>query len=36
MAALLAVVMSTASSYLNSIAVVFTKDIYLPFVNPSV
>jgi SSS family solute:Na+ symporter len=33
-AALLAVVMSTASSYLNSIAVVFTKDIYLPFVNP--
>lgn len=35
-AALLAVVMSTASSYLNSIAVVFVKDIYLPFVNPSV
>ena len=33
-AALLAVVMSTASSYLNSIAVVFTKDIYLPFVDP--
>lgn len=29
-AALLAVVMSTASSYLNSIAVVFVKDIYLP------
>jgi len=35
-AALLAVVMSTASSYLNSIAVVFTKDIYQPFVNPDV
>jgi SSS family solute:Na+ symporter len=35
-AALLAVVMSTASSYLNSIAVVFTKDIYQPFVNPQV
>lgn len=35
-AALLAVVMSTASSYLNSMAVVFVKDIYLPFVNPSV
>jgi solute:Na+ symporter, SSS family len=34
-AALLAVVMSTASSYLNSIAVVFTKDIYQPFVNPN-
>lgn len=33
-AALLAVVMSTASSYLNSIAVVFTKDIYQPFVDP--
>jgi SSS family solute:Na+ symporter len=35
-AALLAVVMSTASSYLNSIAVVFVKDIYQPFVNPQV
>ncbi|WP_232665703.1 sodium:solute symporter family protein [Pseudonocardia sp. TRM90224] len=35
-AALLAVVMSTASSYLNSIAVVFVKDIYQPFVNPTV
>jgi solute:Na+ symporter, SSS family len=35
-AALLAVVMSTASSYLNSTAVVFTKDIYQPFVNPDV
>jgi SSS family solute:Na+ symporter len=34
-AALLAVVMSTASSYLNSIAVVVVKDIYLPFINPS-
>ena len=29
-AALLAVVMSTARSYLNSTAVVFTKDIYQP------
>jgi len=35
-AALLAVVMSTASSYLNSIAVVFVKDIYLPFANPDI
>jgi solute:Na+ symporter, SSS family len=34
-AALLAVVMSTASSYLNSMAVVFVKDIYLPFINPN-
>jgi solute:Na+ symporter, SSS family len=33
-AALLAVVMSTASSYLNSVAVVFVKDIYQPFVRP--
>jgi solute:Na+ symporter, SSS family len=33
-AALLAVVMSTASSYLNSTAVVFTKDIYEPFIRP--
>src|SRR5829696_2822910 len=30
------VVMSTASSYLNSIAVVFVKDIYQPFINPNV
>ncbi|MBO8191093.1 sodium:solute symporter family protein [Streptomyces oryzae] len=35
-AALLAVVMSTASSYLNSIAVIFVKDIYQPFINPEV
>jgi solute:Na+ symporter, SSS family len=35
-AALLAVVMSTASSYLNSIAVVFVKDIYQPFIDPNV
>jgi SSS family solute:Na+ symporter len=28
--------MSTASSYLNSIAVVFVKDIYQPFINPNV
>jgi solute:Na+ symporter, SSS family len=34
-AALLAVVMSTASSYLNSIAVVFTKDIYEPLAGAS-
>ncbi|WP_188193372.1 sodium:solute symporter family protein [Nonomuraea sp. SYSU D8015] len=34
-AALLAVVMSTASSYLNSTAVVFVKDIYQPFIEPS-
>lgn len=34
LAALLAVVMSTADSYLNSTAVVFVKDIYLPFINP--
>jgi solute:Na+ symporter, SSS family len=33
---LLAVVMSTASSYLNSIAVVFVKDIYQPFIDPDV
>ncbi len=32
-AALLAVVMSSASSTLNSSAVVFAKDIYLPFIN---
>ena len=35
-AALLAVVMSTASSYLNATAVVFVKDIYQPFINPGV
>jgi solute:Na+ symporter, SSS family len=35
-AALLAVVMSTASSYLNSIAVVFVKDIYLPLAKREV
>src|SRR5699024_7788670 len=33
-AALLAVVMSTASSYLNSTAVVLVKDIYQPFIRP--
>ncbi|MEV0701049.1 cation:proton antiporter [Saccharopolyspora sp. NPDC050389] len=33
-AALLSVVMSTASSSLNSIAVVFVKDIYRPLVDP--
>lgn len=33
-AALLAVVMSTADSYLNSTAVVFVKDLYQPFINP--
>ena len=35
-AALLAVVMSTASSYLNSCAVVFLKDVYRPFIHPGV
>ena len=34
LAALLAVIMSTADSYLNSTAVAFTKDIYVPFVRP--
>ncbi|MBY4678689.1 sodium:solute symporter family protein [Marinobacterium arenosum] len=34
LAALLAVVMSTADSYLNSAAVIFVKDIYQPFVAP--
>lgn len=34
LAALLAVIMSTADSYLNSTAVVFLKDIYLPFLRP--
>ena len=35
-AALLAVVMSTASSYLNSTAVVLTKDIYQPAQGPAI
>ncbi|WP_046469622.1 sodium:solute symporter family protein [Allosalinactinospora lopnorensis] len=35
-AALLAVVMSTASSYLNSCAIVFVKDVYKPFIHPGV
>lgn len=34
-AALLAVVMSTADSYLNSTTVAFVKDIYQPFVDPN-
>jgi len=34
LASLLAVVMSTADSYLNSASVIFVKDIYLPFVEP--
>jgi SSS family solute:Na+ symporter len=34
-AALLAVIQSTASSYLNSTAVVFVKDIYQPFIDPN-
>lgn len=34
LASLLAVVMSTADSYLNSASVIFVKDIYLPFVDP--
>lgn len=34
LAALLAVIMSTADSYLNSTAVVFVKDIYVPFIKP--
>lgn len=33
-AALLAVVMSTASSYMNSAAIVLVKDIYQPFIKP--
>ncbi|MEH6651429.1 MAG: sodium:solute symporter family protein [Motiliproteus sp.] len=36
LAALLAVVMSTADSYLNSSAVVFVRDIYQSFIDPSV
>lgn len=35
-AALLAVIMSTASSYLNSTAVVLVKDIYVPFINSNI
>lgn len=35
LAALLAVIMSTVDSFLNSTAVVFVKDIYQPFVNPN-
>jgi SSS family solute:Na+ symporter len=33
-AALLAVIQSTASSYLNSTAIVFVKDVYAPFIKP--
>lgn len=36
LAALLAVVMSTSDSFLNSTAVVFVKDIYQPFINPNI
>ena len=36
LASLLAVVMSTADSYLNSAAVIFVKDIYQGFINPNV
>ncbi|MEH6625254.1 MAG: sodium:solute symporter family protein [Motiliproteus sp.] len=36
LATLLAVVMSTADSYLNSSAVVFVRDIYQSFINPDV
>ncbi|WP_413616180.1 sodium:solute symporter family protein [Halomonas cupida] len=36
LASLLAVVMSTADSYLNSAAVIFVSDIYKPFINPQV
>ncbi|MEH6470661.1 MAG: sodium:solute symporter family protein [Halopseudomonas sp.] len=36
LAALLAVVMSTADSYLNSSAVVFVRDIYQSFIDPEV
>jgi solute:Na+ symporter, SSS family len=35
LASLLAVVMSTADSFLNSASVIFVKDIYLPFLNPA-
>lgn len=34
-AALLAVVMSSADSYLNSTSVVFAKDVYTAFINPA-
>ena len=36
LASLLAVVMSTADSYLNSAAVIFVGDIYKPFIEPDV
>ncbi|WP_298717510.1 sodium:solute symporter [uncultured Oceanisphaera sp.] len=36
LASLLAVVMSTADSYLNSASVIFVKDIYQGFINPDV
>ncbi|MFP2769398.1 sodium:solute symporter family protein [Oceanisphaera sp. KMM 10153] len=36
LASLLAVVMSTADSYLNSASVIFVKDIYQSFINPDV
>ncbi|GAB2728113.1 sodium:solute symporter family protein [Halomonas garicola] len=36
LASLLAVVMSTADSYLNSAAVIFVGDIYKPFIEPGV
>ncbi|WP_227368811.1 sodium:solute symporter family protein [Halomonas sp. M20] len=36
LASLLAVVMSTADSYLNSAAVIFVSDIYKPFIDPNV
>ncbi len=36
LAALLAVVMSTADSYLNSSAVVFVRDIWQSFINPEI
>ncbi|WNL38097.1 sodium:solute symporter family protein [Halomonas sp. PAMB 3264] len=36
LASLLAVVMSTADSYLNSAAVIFVSDIYKPFIEPEV
>ncbi|SDL96274.1 solute:Na+ symporter, SSS family [Modicisalibacter muralis] len=36
LASLLAVVMSTADSYLNSAAVIFVSDIYKPFIEPGV
>lgn len=36
LASLLAVVMSTADSFLNSAAVIFVSDIYKPFIDPNV